>query len=290
MLTFNRKNLIIFKNFVSNTELKKFKKSTFDNYRVGSIDLTEPNFDINDDSSGVSNIIFSSSGLSVPNSRFDEWEKVWDGLPFASKRVYKTKLEKYWYLTKIKCKSVFLKSKGSPIELFKSVKQNIEELNSIEEKIEFLNKVINKLRESGQIEMLNSALFQKRILEWEKILKDNNFKKFLTEENLIKFTLKCKRGLKLEYIKDFNRLIPESVVNNKNKADDLLIFDNFVILHFDADVKNIKLVSEEKKDPILFGVIKNSTKLYFIDDWIDENCNLTYSMIIKELNIDQELI
>ena len=31
---------------------------------------------------------------------------------------------------------------------------------------------------------------------------------------------------------------------------------------------------ERKRDPILFGVIKDSNKLYYIDEWEDELCNL----------------
>jgi hypothetical protein len=41
--------------------------------------------------------------------------------------------------------------------------------------------------------------------------------------------------------------------------------------------------SEEKqkmKDPILFGYIKETDRLYFIADWEDEYCDLTFDEIV----------
>jgi len=37
---------------------------------------------------------------------------------------------------------------------------------------------------------------------------------------------------------------------------------------------------QKMKDPILFGMIKESNRLYFIDDWEDEYCDLTFDEII----------
>jgi len=40
---------------------------------------------------------------------------------------------------------------------------------------------------------------------------------------------------------------------------------------------------EKAKDPILFGVMKNSRNLYFIADWEDEYCDLTLSKMLNVL-------
>lgn len=42
--------------------------------------------------------------------------------------------------------------------------------------------------------------------------------------------------------------------------------------------------TEQKRDPILFGVIRGSDKLYFIADWIDEYCDLTFEKITSQLS------
>lgn len=37
----------------------------------------------------------------------------------------------------------------------------------------------------------------------------------------------------------------------------------------------------KRKDPILFGVIAGSNKLYFIGDWIDEYCDLRFDDVVN---------
>ena len=34
------------------------------------------------------------------------------------------------------------------------------------------------------------------------------------------------------------------------------------------------------KDPVVFGIIKETDKLYFVADWIDEYCDLTFRKIV----------
>jgi len=43
---------------------------------------------------------------------------------------------------------------------------------------------------------------------------------------------------------------------------------------------------EKRKDPILFGVIAGSNKLYFIGDWIDEYCDLRFDDVVKQCTDD----
>ena len=44
-----------------------------------------------------------------------------------------------------------------------------------------------------------------------------------------------------------------------------------------------------KKDPILFGVIYGSNKLYYIADWVDEYCDLTWDQVVEKLEKDKTL-
>ena len=43
---------------------------------------------------------------------------------------------------------------------------------------------------------------------------------------------------------------------------------------------------KKRKDPILFGVIAGSNKLYFIGDWIDEYCDLRFDDVVKQCTDD----
>lgn len=57
-----------------------------------------------------------------------------------------------------------------------------------------------------------------------------------------------------------------------------MVFDNYVVMHYDPRGEAFVLTKaqeEAKKDPILFGVVKDVRKLYFIGDWKDDECSLT---------------
>ncbi len=290
MLTEDRKGVYLLRNFSIDNSLKKHTKQNFNTFVANGVEVTEG--EISEFGRGFMEISPGDSGSSIAfvNGgvvRSDNWTRVWDGLPFQSERYYRNDFQKNWFKSKIWVKSLFFKGRQSPITYFVNVKNSIEQLENIDKKIEYLTKVEESLRISGQKNMMNVAIQQKKILQDEKILKEAGFKKFITEDNLVSFTLKCKRGLRLDYINEFNRIIPESVIKTRDIVEELRVFDNYVILHYDPNVKKVNLV--EKKDPILFGLIKNSNKLYFVDEWIDEKCNLTYDKIIKELNIDEEL-
>ena len=43
---------------------------------------------------------------------------------------------------------------------------------------------------------------------------------------------------------------------------------------------------EKAKDPILFGVIKESNKLFYVGDWIDEHCDLTLEKFLEVMEME----
>lgn len=92
----------------------------------------------------------------------------------------------------------------------------------------------------------------------------------------------------MDYIKNYARPIPQEVIDKKLKADNLHVFDNYVVLHYDPQKKSYAQTSKEKEierqkkaDPILFGLIKGSRNLYYVADWIDEYCDLTLDKFLK---------
>ena len=92
------------------------------------------------------------------------------------------------------------------------------------------------------------------------------------------FIKECEKGICLDYIKNFSRPIPTEVVNKIEEVNKLEIFDNYVVLYYDPDGKIYKETAKEeakRKDPIIFGVIAGSEKLYYVADWVDEYCDLT---------------
>lgn len=195
----------------------------------------------------------------------------------------------------------------SVVDFFRTIKEEqLEDNRSIEIYKDYVQRCVKALERAnnlGQVALADKIKNEIFHIKYESIMLANGFSKRLTEEQLVKFVKKTERGLKLDYIKNFTRVIPEFVYNQKLKADKMLVFDNYVILHFDPENKNSDLTEKEKElerkkkaDPILFGVLKDSKNLYYIADWIDEYCDLTLSKVIEtcefdttELNLDTDI-
>jgi hypothetical protein len=102
----------------------------------------------------------------------------------------------------------------------------------------------------------------------------------------VRFVKQAKRGLRLDWVKNFTRIIPNEVIDTKVKLDELCVFDNYVVMHYDPNNKSWAETQEDinrRRDPILFGVILGSRKLYFVGDWVDDLCDLTLEQIAAEL-------
>lgn len=183
---------------------------------------------------------------------------------------------------------------------FESIKNSVREVDkgNIEEILSKYESLLNSAIKNNQIALVEKIQDYSAFLKDEIILSTSEFNKYITDKDLIKFYNlasvheKYRTGLCLTYIKNFVKVIPEEVSKLKVKADELKVFDNYVILHYDytgKSVKKTKAEIEKEKDPILFGVIKNSKNLYYIGDWIDEYCDLTLDVIIKKIGEVKEI-
>lgn len=173
----------------------------------------------------------------------------------------------------------FIAPKMTVEEFFKSIKNTKSQLNKLDKRLEGYQVALQQAKDLGQVALMERLEGQIEVIRSESQLYANNMVKVVTEEQVVKFARDSEKGLCLDWIKNFTRQIPEKFVKVKKKLDGLKVFDNYVILHYDPEGKNSGLTSEEevekKKDPILFGVILNSRKLYYIGDWKDEYCDLT---------------
>lgn len=113
----------------------------------------------------------------------------------------------------------------------------------------------------------------------------------VTEEQVAKFASQCEKGLKLSYLKNFSRPIPQDVIDKVAKMNELEVFDNYVILYYDPEgtvYKETAYEEAKRRDPIIFGVIAGSKKLYYVADWIDEYCDLTLDAFVDALGIEKD--
>jgi hypothetical protein len=166
------------------------------------------------------------------------------------------------------------------VEFFTSLSGSYEELTPIAEIAEHFKETVIQANVMGQTALLEKLKDTMDVFRGEAHLISLGLKKYVTEAQVCDFYEKVgeDKNLKLTWIKNFNRIIPEEVYLAKKEVDDRKIFDNYVILHYDPQENGqemTKAEKEKKKDPILFGVFKNSRKLYYIADWKDEYCDLT---------------
>jgi hypothetical protein len=143
---------------------------------------------------------------------------------------------------------------------------------------------------TGQV-ALKERLFEQLITnKYESVLYVNGMYKAVSADKIVELAQGSQKALSLDYIKNYGRVIPTDVIEKKLEADKLHVFDNYVILHYDPDGKSYistetekRKEAEKKKDPILFGVIMGSDKLYYIADWVDEYCDLTFDKLTELL-------
>lgn len=203
---------------------------------------------------------------------------------------------KRWFFDK--CCKKFLK-RGIPFngkrllsvtEFFTSFGENTNELAPLADIAKHYEKVLQQSLEMGQTALVEEIKNNLEVIKGEAVLIQTGVTQYVTEQQVIDFYEKTKENqskhLKLSWIENFGRVIPKTVYDLKKKIDAKKIFDNYVVLHYDPKEQGTKLTKKEierKKDPILFGVIKNSRKLYFIADWKDEYCDLTLEEMFKTL-------
>lgn len=175
-------------------------------------------------------------------------------------------------------------------KVFTDVKMNLRELNLPEKTLDFYTEQMEQASSLGQtalVEKLNSGI---REVTVEKLLYVNETRKYISETDLLSFVDKHKvpdRLLKLSWIKNYARPIPQEVINIKKTFDKKEVFDNYVILHLDLTGDSEQMTNAEKekaKDPILFGVVQGSRKLFYVADWMDEYCDLTLDKVLEVLS------
>ena len=153
-------------------------------------------------------------------------------------------------------------------------------VNRVKEYIE----CIGYAERNGQTALKEKLLSNLIVNKYESVLFANNYYQVLTEEVVVQLAKKSPKGLSLTYLQNYSRMIPIEAMREKNEADKLHVFDNYCVMYYDPDGKVYLETAEERhkrKDPILFGMIAGSNKLYYICDWIDEYCHLTLEKVVE---------
>ena len=143
----------------------------------------------------------------------------------------------------------------------------------------------------GQTALVEDLLRGLVTNKYESVLFAEGLYYVVNEQQMVSFVKQCEKGIKLEYVKNFTRPMPQDIVDKIAKINQLEVFDNYVVLYYDPDGKIYKETAKEeakRKDPIIFGVIAGSEKLYYVADWIDEYCDLTLEAFIDAIGVKKD--
>lgn len=186
----------------------------------------------------------------------------------------------------------------NPSLYFKYIKKKFGILETIklDARLKRLEKAFNQAVENGQ-ESLGAKLLTELTRESrESIMYAKGIRHFIAYSDVTKYKKQIHGGhISDTYFKEFTRVIPKDVLEKKAKVQQC--FDDFIIYHVwdeEAEKKRTKdqKMSEKEaakmRDPVLFGVIKESNRLYFIADWEDEHCDLTFEEMIDVIGGDDE--
>lgn len=175
---------------------------------------------------------------------------------------------------------------------FEQVLAKGQQLEVFHEREAAVEQAILDARATGQRTFVEQLEEQREVLRSENALFAFGVREFLTEKQLFQFSRAINRGLSIDWLRHFTRPIPPEVRATKAACDAACLFDDYVVLYIDlhGDMqRTIQDKAEMPKDPILFGVILNSRKLYFVADWIDEYCDLTLDKIVQQLGEESRL-
>jgi len=137
---------------------------------------------------------------------------------------------------------------------------------------------------SGQTALKERLIDNLVVNKYESVLYAKGLYKAINENAVVTLAENSEKAISLDYIKNYGKMIPVDVIRKKIEIDKLHIFDNYCVMYYDPDGKSYIETKEEyakRKDPILFGLIKGSKKLYYICDWIDEYCDLTLDKVVE---------
>lgn len=217
----------------------------------------------------------------------------WQPNEFDSPVAYKTK-KSLWEKLKLffKNKKKQLKQINEPlrvIDFFDMIHVEVGKEKEFIESISGYFKMLDNACKMNQTSQIDSICQKLLIHFYESVLAVHGYNRYISFSNLEQLKNEGKRVIDIDYIANFNRVIPNEVVEKKLNCDDLHVFDNYCVMYYDPTGQTYSRTATAKRDPILFGVINHSERLYYIADWEDELCDLTLDRIAERANIIQKL-
>ena len=186
-----------------------------------------------------------------------------------------------------------------PKDYFEDLKTKISEveLEQLEKNREFLAKEIEKAHKLGQKNLTHKAAFMWEILEKEMVLHAMGIRKYVHREDVIKLidNVTPKNSVKIVELENYPRSIPDDNMADIERAREIGVFDVLLVLYTDLTNEEVntpeqKAFAARNRDPVVFGMFMEDKinlkhdRLYFITDWEDEFCDLTFTKMIEKMS------
>ena len=203
-------------------------------------------------------------------------------------------------------------------EYFQFVKnmKHETESESVKTMLEVCEKILKTFEITGQKEAAKKATLTARLLKKELELYEKGIRTWVHIDDITKYYhhLKddVKKPLKLIEISNFPRLIPEEVIDKWLEVREYFDVGYILFTDYTEETEKQDTVAStmgksstqkevekkrKEKDPILFGAIRVDTerksmesntyeKLYYVGDWVDEYCDLTFDKLVERLSED----
>lgn len=195
---------------------------------------------------------------------------------------------------------------------FDFVKGMKQETNSenVKNMLDACEQMLEMFEITGQVSAAKKAAMTAKVLKKDLELYDKGITKYVHLDDISKYLDKVQdHSVKIIELRNFPRLIPTEVLMKYMPVKDL--FDEAFIVFTDYTEKTEKKDTvaaamgktstaaevekkRKEKDPILFGAIKveeetksmrgnTYEKLYYIADWVDDYCDLTFDKLVEEM-------
>lgn len=156
-------------------------------------------------------------------------------------------------------------------------------------RIKEIEKAFDEAVDAGQNMLAEKVLKELEVELKESVISAKGIKYYIEKDDLMKHKRNIRDGhISDTILKDYTRIVPKKIRNEIANLQG--IFDDFIVFHYyNSEIeqkteKKQKMSLKEKekmRDPVLFGIIKETDRYYFIDEWDDEYCDLSFGEIIK---------
>ena len=124
------------------------------------------------------------------------------------------------------------------LQFFSMVKASSKEsVATYRDRVSDYLKSIHNAVTVGQTALVEDLLRGLVTNKYESVLFAEGLYYVVNEQQMVSFVKQCEKGIKLDYVKNFTRPMPQDIVDKIAKINQLEVFDNYVVLYYDPDGK-----------------------------------------------------